>query len=131
MCSKIWYSKAYKETIDQSRKFIFDQYKRVFYCHANPYSMSKSFLHWQCIHYHCWIHDMCAKIEFQIQILHNCHSSNADSVYTVSVEKNNPYSILILHYLLYCVHSYALSWSTQQFYHTITNTTILCIKLRW
>ena len=42
------------------------------------------------IHYHRWIHDMCANVEFQIQILHSCHSSNADSVHTVGVEKINP-----------------------------------------
>ena len=28
----------------------------------------------QCIHYHRLIHDMCAKVEFQIQILHSCQS---------------------------------------------------------
>ena len=43
----------------------------------------------QYIHYHCLIHDTCAKIEFQIQILHSCHSSNVNNVYTVSVRKIN------------------------------------------
>ena len=42
------------------------------------------------IYYHRLIHDMCAKVKFQIQILYSCHSSNTDSVYTVSVGKINP-----------------------------------------
>ena len=33
---------------------------------------------------------MYAKVEFQIQILHSCHLSNADNAYTFSIEKINP-----------------------------------------
>ena len=32
---------------------------------------------------------MCAKVEFYIQILHICHSFNADNVYIISVVKIN------------------------------------------
>ena len=42
------------------------------------------------MYYHRWIYNTCTKIEFQIQILHSCHSFNADSVYTISVENVNP-----------------------------------------
>ena len=56
--------------------------------------MSKSFLHWECIYYHYLIHDMCTKVEFQIQILYSCYSSNADSIYTVSIGKINPNLIM-------------------------------------
>ena len=37
---------------------------------------------------------MCAKIEFQIQILHSCYPSNADSVY--SVGKINPRKLQVV-----------------------------------
>ena len=60
---------------------------------VNKYgTYSVSYIHWQFIYtsYHRWIHDMRANVEFQIQILHICHSSNADSVHTVGVETINP-----------------------------------------
>ena len=46
-----------------------------------------------CIHCHHVIHDVFVKIEFQIQILYNCLSFNADSVYTISVGKINTFKI--------------------------------------
>ena len=50
---------------------------------TGPKTKSKFYIHWQYIYYHRWIHDTCVKVEFQIQILHNYHSSNTDSADSV------------------------------------------------
>ena len=37
------------------------------------------------------IYNICIKVEFQIQILYSCYSSNTDNTYTVNVGKISPY----------------------------------------
>ena len=54
--------------------------------------MSKSYIYY--IYYHDLIHDICAKVKFQIQIWYSCYSSNVDSVITASVEKINSKNIV-------------------------------------
>ena len=43
----------------------------------------------QCVYSHDWMDDAQANFVFQIQILHICHISNGDGVYTDNVYKIN------------------------------------------